>query len=36
MSKKTAVKIFEERKVRTFWSEVKEEFYFSIIDVIKH
>ena len=35
MPEKTAIKIFGEKQVRTFWSEDKEEFYFSIIDVIE-
>ncbi len=32
---KNAIKIFEERKVRTHWDEEAEEWYFSIIDVVE-
>jgi hypothetical protein len=28
------IKLFEEKKVRTLWSEDKEEWFFSIVDVI--
>ncbi len=35
MSKETVIKIFEERKVRTIWDEEKEEWYFSVVDVIE-
>jgi prophage antirepressor-like protein len=31
---KTNIKIFEEHKVRTIWDEEREEWYFSIVDVI--
>lgn len=34
MTKQNAIKIFEEKKVRTVWDSDKEEWYFSIIDVI--
>lgn len=34
MVKKNAIKIFEEKKVRTVWDSEREEWYFSIIDVI--
>ena len=34
MTKKDAIKIFEEKKVRTLWDDETEEWYFSIIDVI--
>ena len=34
MSKETAVKLFEEQKVRVEWDENQEKWYFSIIDVI--
>ena len=34
MTKKEAIKIFEEKKVRTLWDDETEEWYFSIIDVI--
>ncbi|MDR1981239.1 MAG: Bro-N domain-containing protein [Tannerellaceae bacterium] len=32
---KEQVKIFEEKKVRTIWNADKEEWYFSIVDVIE-
>lgn len=35
MKKQDAIKIFEERKVRTIWDDAKEKWYFSIVDVIK-
>ena len=34
MTKENAIKVFEEKKVRTVWDSDKEEWYFSIIDVI--
>ncbi len=34
MTDKNAVKIFEEKMVRTVWDEQQEKWYFSIIDVI--
>ena len=34
MEKPNEIKLFEEKKVRTLWSEDKEEWFFSIIDVI--
>lgn len=34
MNKETAVKLFEERKVRVEWDENQEKWYFSIVDVI--
>jgi hypothetical protein len=34
MTKHEAIKIFEDRKVRTVWNADKEVWYFSIIDVI--
>ena len=32
--KKEAVKLFEERKVRTIWDDTHEKWYFSIVDVV--
>lgn len=32
--KTQSIKIFEERKVRTVWDEEKEEWYFSVVDVV--
>ena len=34
MRKETAIKIFENRQVRTVWNEEEEEWYFSIVDVV--
>lgn len=34
MTQQNAIKVFEEKKVRTVWDNEKEEWYFSIIDVI--
>ncbi|MDR2938428.1 MAG: Bro-N domain-containing protein [Prevotellaceae bacterium] len=31
----TAVKLFEEKKVRAHWDEATEEWYFSVIDVVE-
>ena len=33
MSQKEAIKIFEEKKVRTLWDDEQEKWYFSIVDV---
>ncbi|MDR3056668.1 MAG: hypothetical protein LBU84_00830 [Prevotella sp.] len=35
MTKKEAIKIFEEKKVRTVWDNEEEEWYFSIVDIIE-
>ena len=32
--KKEAIKLFEERKVRTIWDYTHEKWYFSIVDVV--
>ena len=34
MTEKISIKLFEEKKVRTVWDEVSEEWYFSIQDVV--
>lgn len=34
MAKKDALKLFEDKKVRAVWDEEKEEWYFSVIDVV--
>ena len=34
MTKKEAIKLFEERKVRTVWDDKEEKWYFSIVDVV--
>ena len=33
MTKKQAIKLFEEKKVRTIWDDEQEKWYFSIVDV---
>jgi hypothetical protein len=33
-SKETAIKLFEQRQIRTHWDEDEERWYFSIVDVI--
>lgn len=35
MTKKEAIKLFEEKKVRALWDDETEEWYFSIVDVIE-
>jgi hypothetical protein len=34
MDKETAIKLFEDRRVRVFWDEDQEKWFFSIIDVV--
>ncbi len=34
MEKRTSVKLFEQKQVRTIWDEEKEKWYFSIVDII--
>ena len=35
MSKDTAIKLFEEKQVRSLWNEEDEKWYISIVDVIE-
>ncbi|HSV87791.1 MAG TPA: Bro-N domain-containing protein [Bacteroidales bacterium] len=35
MTKETAIKLFEQKKIRSVWKEEDEKWYFSIIDVIE-
>ena len=35
MAKKEAIKIFEEKNVRTIWDDEQEKWYFSIVDIIE-
>jgi len=35
MTKKNAIKLFEEKKVRTVWDDEQEKWYISIIDVVE-
>ena len=34
MLKESAIKIFEQKQVRTHWDEKQEKWYFAIVDVI--
>ena len=34
MTKETAIKIFNQRQIRTHWDSEQEKWYFSIVDVI--
>ncbi|MDE7357288.1 MAG: hypothetical protein K2M74_02495, partial [Bacteroidales bacterium] len=34
MPKREALKLFEDRKVRTVWDDEHEKWYFSIVDVV--
>ncbi|MBE0638014.1 MAG: hypothetical protein IH598_05815, partial [Bacteroidales bacterium] len=34
MTKLTAIKLFQDTKVRTAWVEQEEKWYFSIVDVV--
>ena len=34
MTKETAIKLFEEKKIRSLWSDEEEKWYFSIVDVV--
>ncbi len=34
MNKETAIKLFEQKQVRSVWNEEEEKWYFSIVDVI--
>ena len=34
MTKETAIKLFNEKQIRTHWDEQKEKWYFSIVDVL--
>ncbi len=35
MSKETAIKLFEQKQVRTLWNEDEEKWYFSVQDVVE-
>ena len=35
MKKETAIKFFEDKKVRTLWDEDQEKWFMSIVDVIE-
>lgn len=35
MTKETAIKLFEQKQIRTLWNDEKEKWYFSIVDVVE-
>lgn len=35
MSRKEQIQLFEEKKVRTVWDDEKEEWFFSVVDVVE-
>ena len=35
MTKNNQIQIFNDRKVRTVWDDDKEEWYFSVVDVVE-
>lgn len=35
MTKETAIKLFEQKQIRSTWKDDEEKWYFSIIDVIE-
>ncbi|MFA5462636.1 MAG: Bro-N domain-containing protein [Dysgonamonadaceae bacterium] len=35
MTKETAIKLFDQKQIRTLWNEEQEKWYFSIVDVIE-
>lgn len=35
MKKQDAIKVFENKKVRTLWNDENEKWYLSIVDVIE-
>jgi len=35
MKKPHAIKLFEDKKVRSFWNEAEEQWYFSVVDTIE-
>lgn len=34
MTKETAIRLFQDKRVRVHWNDEQEKWYFSIIDVI--
>lgn len=34
MTKETAIKLFDQKQIRTLWNEEQEKWYFSIVDVV--
>lgn len=34
MTKETAIKLFEQKQVRSVWNDEEEKWYFSVVDVV--
>jgi hypothetical protein len=34
MTKETAIKLFEQKQVRSIWNDEEEKWYFSIVDIV--
>ena len=34
MTQQNAIRLFEERKVRSIWDDKSEEWYFAVVDVV--
>lgn len=34
MTKETAIKLFEQKQIRSIWSDAEEKWFFSIVDVV--
>ena len=34
MAKETAIKLFNDKQIRTIWNEDQEKWYFSVVDVV--
>lgn len=34
MTQKEALKLFEEKKIRTVWDDEQEKWYFAVVDVV--
>ena len=34
MTQHNAIKLFEEKRVRTLWDDQQEKWYFSVVDVV--
>lgn len=35
MDNQNEIKLFEDKRIRTFWNEAEEEWYFSVVDVVE-
>ena len=35
MTKKQAIQLFEEKKVRTVWDDEQEKWYFCVVDIVE-